>query len=146
MDWLVATPLALWIAVGGLFLAAEVASGSGWLLWPAGAAAITALVATAAPLSLAVQTGLFAVLTILTTLAGRHFFPRAPRRGDINDTSSRLTGSEGVVVQSFHGGAGRVLVDGKEWAARLEGESNPAPGSKIVVTDVGGAQLKVRPV
>ena len=146
MDWLIATPLALWIAVGGLFLAMEVATGSGWLLWPAGAAAITALVASAMPLSLAVQTGLFAVLTIVTTLAGRQFFPRRSHRGDINDTHARLAGSEGVVVQSFHGGNGRVLVDGKEWAARLDGESNPAPGAKIVVTAVGGAQLKVRAV
>jgi membrane protein implicated in regulation of membrane protease activity len=37
-----------------------------------------------------------------------------------------------------------VLVDGKEWAARLDGESIPAPGTKVVVTKVGGAQLLVR--
>ena len=146
MDWLTSSPLALWLAIGGVLLSAEVASGSGWLLWPAGAAAVTALLAAATPLSLSLQTGLFAVLTIVTTLAGRHFFPRRRPRGDINDTSARLAGSEGVVVQGFHGGAGRVLVDGKEWAARLDGESNPGPGAKIIVTHVGGAQLMVRPI
>ena len=144
MDWVTYNPLALWLAVGGLLLAAEVATGSGWLLWPAGAAVVTALIAVALPLSLPVLAGIFAALTIITTLAGRRFFPHAVTGGDINDTLARLTGSEGVVTQPFHNGSGRVLVDGKEWAAKLdEGVSLPR-GSKIIVTGVGGAQLQVR--
>jgi inner membrane protein len=143
MEWLIATPLALWLAVGGVLLAAEVASGSGWLLWPAGSAAVIAVVAALLPLSLPVQIGAFAVLTIVTTLAGRRFFPRAAA-GDINDTLARLAGSEGIVTQPFHGGSGRVLVDGKEWAAVLDGAAMPAPGAKVIVTAVGGAQLRVR--
>jgi len=143
MEWLLATPLALWLAIGGLLLAAEVSSGSGWLLWPAGSAAVIAVVAALMPLSLPVQIGAFAVLTIITTLAGRHFFPRAAP-GDINDTWARLAGSEGVVTQPFHGGSGRVLVDGKEWAAVLDGAATLGAGAKVIVTQVGGAQLRVR--
>jgi membrane protein implicated in regulation of membrane protease activity len=144
MDWLLATPLALWLAVGGLLLAAEVASGSGWLLWPAGAAALTAAVAALMPLSLPLQAGLFAVLTIVATLTGRHFFPRRAPGHDINDTLARLADSEGVVTQSFQSGSGRVLVDGKEWAAKLDGGATLASGAKVIVTAVGGAQLHVR--
>jgi membrane protein implicated in regulation of membrane protease activity len=114
-------------------------------LWPAGAAAVTAVIAALMPLSLASQAVLFAVLTIVTTLAGRRFFPRALHRADINDTLARLAGSEGVVTQPFRDGAGRVLVDGKEWAAKSESDAALASGAKIVVTAVGGAQLKVRP-
>ena len=144
MDWVSYNPLALWLAVGGLLLAAEVATGSGWLLWPAGAAVVTVLIAVALPLSLPVLAGIFAVLTIVTTLAGRRFFPHAVTGGDINDTLSRLAGSDGVVTHPFHNGAGRVLVDGKEWAAMLDGGGALPRGSKVVVTGVGGAQLRVR--
>lgn len=144
MDWASYNPLALWLAVGGLLLAAEVATGSGWLLWPAGAAVVTALIAVGLPLSLPVLIGIFAVLTIVTTLAGRRFFPHAATGSDINDTLSRLEGSEGVVTQPFHNGAGRVLVDGKEWAAKLDGGETLPRGSKVTVTGVGGAQLQVR--
>jgi membrane protein implicated in regulation of membrane protease activity len=66
--------------------------------------------------------------------------------GDINDTTGRLRGHEGVVAEDFASGMGRVLVDGKEWAAELEGGGALGRGAKIVVTAVGGAQLTVRAV
>jgi membrane protein implicated in regulation of membrane protease activity len=91
------------------------------------------------------QAAVFAVLTIVTTLAGRRFLPlQANPGGDINDTLTRLTGSEGVVAQSFQAGLGRVLVDGKEWAAELDGGGTLASGAKVIVTDVGGARLRVK--
>ena len=90
------------------------------------------------------QAALFAVLTIVTTLAGRRFFPALRRDEDINDTR-RLAGSEGVAAAEFQGGAGRVFVDGKEWAAELQGPASLASGMKIVVVGVRGAGLTVRP-
>lgn len=145
MEWLPQHPFALWIAVGALLLAAEVASGSGWLLWPAGAAAVTAILALGMPLDLPVQAMIFAALTIVTTLAGRRFFPRRPHGRDINDTRARLTGLAGVAAGDFQAGRGRVFVDGKEWAAELEGAGSLATGARIVVVAVHGAHLTVRP-
>ena len=145
MEWLPLHPFALWIAVGGLLLAAEVGTGTGWLLWPAGAAAVTAILALGMPLDLPVQAMIFAVLTIVTTLAGRRFFPHRPHGRDINDTRSRLTGLAGVAAGDFQEGRGRVFVDGKEWAAELEGAASLAAGMKIMVVAVHGAHLTVRP-
>ena len=144
MDWLPQHPFALWIAVGGLLLAVEVATGSGWLLWPAGSAAVTALLALTLPLDLPMQAVIFATLTILSTLAGRRFFPRRPMTADINDTRARLAGLAGTAAGDFREGRGRVFVDGKEWAAELQGAAALARGNKIVVTDVHGARLTVR--
>lgn len=144
MDWLPQHPFALWIAVGGVLLAVEVGTGSGWLLWPAGAAAVTALLTLGVPLSLPVQAVVFAVLTIVTTLVGRHFFPRRPMGADINDTSTRLAGAAGVAAGDFQHGHGRVFVDGKEWAAELEGAGALATGARIVVVGVQGARLTVK--
>ena len=39
-----AHPFWAWMAIGGVFLIAELMTGSGWLLWPAGAAADVARV------------------------------------------------------------------------------------------------------
>lgn len=147
MDWLLQNPLALWMVIGAVLLALEVGTGTGWLLWPAGSAALTGVAALALHLDLPMQLVAFAILTIATTLAGRRFFPRAENAagGDINDTTSRLTGTEGVAAESFQAGRGRVFVDGKEWAAELEGGGALASGARVVVTGVGGSRLMVRP-
>ena len=145
MEWLPQHPFALWIAVGALLLAAEVGTGSGWLLWPAGAAAVTAILALGLPLNLPVQAVIFAVLTIVTTLAGRRFFPHRPAGRDINDTRARLAGQDGLAASDFQAGRGRVFVDGKEWAAELDGTGSLAAGARVVVIAVHGAHLTVRP-
>jgi membrane protein implicated in regulation of membrane protease activity len=144
MDWLLQHPFALWLAVGGVLLAVEVATGSGWLLWPAASAAVMGLLGLVWHFDLNMQLVIFAILTIVTTLAGRHFFPRAMAGGDINDTRSRLAGLDGVAAGDFHGGRGRVFVDGKEWAAELEGSSALASGMKVIVVSVKGACLTVK--
>jgi len=145
MDWLLQHPFALWIAAGGVLLAVEVGTGSGWLLWPAGSAAVTAFLTLVLPLSPSMQAVIFAILTIVTTLVGRRFFPRGPLTGDINDTRTRLAGVAGVAAGDFREGHGRVFVDGKEWAAELEGAGALTSGMKIVVVGVQGARLTVRP-
>jgi len=91
------------------------------------------------------QLVIFAILTIVTTLAGRHFFPRAVLGGDINDTRARMAGLDGVAAGDFQGGQGRVFVDGKEWAAQLEGSGSLSSGMKVVVVSVSGSRLTVRP-
>ncbi len=144
MDWLLQHPFALWLAIGAALLAVEVASGSGWLLWPAACAALMGAGSLAYHFDLTMQLVIFALLTIVTTLAGRRFFPWAVLGGDINDTRSRLAGQEGVVAENFRDGRGRVFVDGKEWAAKLEGGSVLASGAKVTVVGVGGSRLTVR--
>lgn len=145
MDWLVVHPFALWLAIGVVLLAIEVATGSGWLLWPAGSAAVLSLVGLVFHFDINIQLVIFAVLTIITTLAGRRFFPHAGLGGDINDTRTRLAGLNGVVAEDFHAGHGRVFVDGKEWAADLEGGAALTSGMQVTVVAVSGARLTVRP-
>jgi hypothetical protein len=141
-----AHPFWLWIALGGVFLISELLTGSGWLLWPAGAAAATG-VATIIwpPLSWPMQIVIFAVVAIVATFLGRRFLPPASRKGDINDPAPRLVGCQGEAAAAFQSGAGRVFVDGKEWAAELEGGGDLAAHTQVIVTDIlGGARLKVK--
>src|SRR5689334_13230107 len=145
MDWLLQHPFALWLAIGAVLLAVEVGTASGWLLWPAASAAVMGLLGLGWHFEFNMQLVVFAILTIVTTLAGRHFFPRTIGGGDINDTRSRLAGLDGIAAGDFREGRGRVFVDGKEWAAELEGAASLASGMKVIVVGVKGACLTVKP-
>jgi membrane protein implicated in regulation of membrane protease activity len=139
----------LWIALGAGLLAIEAVTGSGWLLWPAASAAVVALLARFAGLSLEAAVLTFAVLTIVTTLLARRFLPHSLfHRGsrDINDNVARLLGHHGRAVAAFKNRAGRVFIDGKEWAAELDEDEVLEAGAQVEVTGVAGAALKVRGV
>jgi membrane protein implicated in regulation of membrane protease activity len=150
MDWIanlyVDEPFWVWAGLGAGLLAIEVVTGSGWLLWAAASAAATgAAVALLGP-SLPAAIGLFAVLTLVSTLLARRYVPRAIRQdgGDINDNVARLVGHHGSAVQAFRGRSGRVFIDGKEWAAELDDGEALEAGASVRVTGVHGARLKVR--
>jgi membrane protein implicated in regulation of membrane protease activity len=140
-------PALVWLGAGAVLLGVEILSGSGWLLWAAASAGLTAaVVAASGDLSLTAALGGFALLTIASTLLARRYLPRsAATSGDINDNAARLVGHHGRAVAGFDGGAGRVFIDGKEWAALVDGDAAPAAGAQVLVTGVAGARLKVRP-
>src|SRR5690348_12109785 len=123
MDLILQHPFWTWVAIGGTFLIGELLSGSGWLLWPAGAAAVTAIVAQFARIGWFWEIVLFAVVSVILTYVGRRFLrpPVKDDERDINDPTPRLVGREGEAASAFLGGKGRVFVDGKEWAAELDG-------------------------
>ena len=142
-----AHPFWTWIAIGAIFLIAELFSGSGWLLWPAGAAAVVAIVTRFADFGPG-NIVLFVVVAIIATYLGRRYLPPAGKGAahDINDPTPRLVGRQGETVSPFKAGLGRVFVDGKEWAAELEGGGDLPASAKVEVTGiVGGARLKVKP-
>jgi len=144
-DLYIAHPAWIWAAVAAALLAVEVAAGSGWLLWPAASAGVVAIIEGFRETPLAAAVLIFAVLTIVSTLTARRYVPRRPSdAGDINDNIARLIGHEGRVVAAFQAGAGRVFIDGKEWAAELEGGEALESGARVTVSGVAGARLKVR--
>jgi membrane protein implicated in regulation of membrane protease activity len=138
-------PLWLWLVIAAGLLAVEVATGTGWLLWATGAAAVVGLASLALRMSFAVELIVFAVLTIAGALLAKRFFPRlGAAEPDINDNVARIVGRRGDAASAFRGGAGRVRIDGKEWAAELQGRKTLTAGSPVEVTGVEGARLTVR--
>ena len=139
-------PFRVRLAIGAIIQVIELSTGSGWLLWPAGSAAVVAVTCLFAPMHPPAQAALFAVCTVVSTYLGRRFMPRGPSPlPDINDQTDRLIGHRGEACGAFAGGEGRVFVDGKEWAAELEGGGGLPAGAKVEVAAVlGGARLQVR--
>ena len=140
-----ANPFWTWVAIGGVFLIGELMTGSGWLLWPAGAAAVVAVVTQLTGLIWPEEIVLFVVTAVVFTYLGRRFLRPAPKgERDINALAPRLIGREGETCGAFEAGLGRVFVDGKEWAAELDGGGDLAAKSKVKVLEIlGGARLKV---
>lgn len=139
-------PFWTWMGLAAVLLAVEVATGSGYLLWPSASAAVTGLLAGLG-LGPAAELLVFAVLTIASTLIARRYLPRPfrPKGPDINDPAHRIVGHEGQAAGAFTAGRGRVFVDGKEWAAELEGGQDLPAGAGVTVTAVvSGARLKVK--
>jgi inner membrane protein len=142
-------PFWTWLGVGAALLALETATGSGYLLWPAVAAAVVALTTLGVHLGLPLEALAFAVLTIGLTVLARLYWPPHPRvtHPTLNDRGMRLVGLVGETVGDFSAGQGRVFVDGAEWTAELEeaGAARPAAGARVKVVEVvDGGRLRVR--
>ena len=146
IDLYAAQPFWLWLAIGALLLAVEAAASTEWLLWPAVSAGIVAVVtALGLSLGLAGEVGLFAALTLASTLLSRRLVQRInpDDQPDINDRDRRLIGQKATVVEPFVDGRGRVFVSGAEWSAELDGDA-PAIAGSVVVTAVGSGRLTVK--
>ncbi|MCA3720657.1 NfeD family protein [Phenylobacterium sp.] len=146
IELLAAQPFWFWGGLAVALLAIEAATGTGWLLWPSASAGAVALLALVLDPGWTGQAVFFAVLTLVTTFGARRYFPRggAAAYGDINDTSTRLVGQAARTVDAFHKGEGRIALDGKEWAAHLEGGGSLAAGAEVEVIGVRGSILEVR--
>lgn len=145
-DLYAAQPFWLWLAIGALLLAVEAAASTEWLLWPAAAAGLVAVVtALGLHMGFVGELGLFAGLTVASTLLSRRLVQRVnpSEQPDINDRDIRLVGQRARVVEAFVDGRGRVFVSGAEWAASIEG-SGPPVGDSVIVESAAGPSLKVR--
>jgi membrane protein implicated in regulation of membrane protease activity len=148
LDIYASQPFWIWLAIGVLLLAVEAALSTEWLLWPAVAAGVVAvLTALGLDIGFAGEVGLFAILTVVATLFSRRLIQRVnpDDKPDVNDREARLIGQRARVVEPFVDGRGRVFVSGAEWAAEIDGEGPPVGDSVIVEASLGSG-LKVRAV
>jgi len=141
-------PFWAWAALVAALLGSETLNGSGWLLWPAACAAVMAVLSMVFPFDPLQAMGLFAAITIASTYLGRRFIPQLAGHDDrdINDAAGRLIGHHGKTVGAFSGRAGRVFIDGKEWAAMSDSDLDLPAGTAVEVTGLDGARLKVKAV
>ncbi len=133
-----------WLVLGLLLLTAEMATGTTYLLWPAVAAFITAILAFVGVGNWIVEMGVFAVLVICLTWLGRPMVQRWRNEGaatGLNERSAALVGGTGVVA-NFANGVGSVRVQDTVW--RAVSEDALTPGEPVVIAGVDGATLKVK--
>jgi hypothetical protein len=139
-------PAWLWLIGGVVLLTAEVIAPGFFLTFIGVAGIATGLLSLLLHLPLALQLGVFALLTFLAVrVGGRHFYAsRYDYSSDpyLNDRARRLLGRIVVVVQPVDSNGGRVRVGDSEWSAR----GGPAAvGDRVRIVDVEGNCLKVEP-
>ena len=123
---------------GVLGVAGGVALATGTALAIGASGGAVALV-IGAVLAASVVTGLWLAIATRKGLAVRRLRASSGREG--------LSGRTGV-VRRWNGGDGQVFVDGALWRARrwdLEGEPELQPGDPVVIEQVSGLTLTVRP-
>jgi membrane protein implicated in regulation of membrane protease activity len=135
-------PLWLWAGLGLVLAVAELLLPGYFLIWLAGAALLTALLAGLTGAGVAFQVVVFAVLALALVLAARRWIARerAAPRTTINDRAAQVIGAVVVVTQALEGGEGRVALGDGEWLAR--GEDAPV-GARRKVVGVEGTRLVV---
>ncbi len=135
-----------WLVVALAFLAAELMTGSTFLLWPAAAAVLAALAAWLLPDASAADWVAFGAASIVLTLMG----PRYVRgrwlnpRGDdtLNDRAREMVGATGEAADAFVNGLGAVKLGDTVW--RATASETIAAGDRVEVVSVSGATVAVR--
>ncbi len=133
-----------WLVFGLILLIAEMASGTTYLLWPAVAAFLTALISLAGVTTWVADVAIFAVLVIALTAFGRPIVQRWREQNNaegLNDRSKMLIGTRGVITV-FANGTGSVKIADTVW--RVLSDEALQPGQTVVIDSVDGATLKVR--
>lgn len=134
-----------WLALGLVLAVAEMAIPGVFLIWMAGAALVTGLVAWTVPIGVPVQIGMFATLSIVAVFAGRRYIAAHPVVGVdplMNDRGAQAVGETVVVTQAIEGGQGRVRLGDSEWLAK--GADAPV-GTRLRVAAHDGVVLVVEP-
>jgi membrane protein implicated in regulation of membrane protease activity len=114
-------PHYVWLAIGLALAAAEMAVPGVFLIWLAGAAIITGLIAWVAPVGLPLQIVIFAALAIIAVFAGRRYLRANPVQSAdpmLNDRGGQLVGQQVIVTHAIDGGTGRVKHGDTEWLAK----------------------------
>ncbi len=144
-DIYAAQPFWIWLALAVTLLAVEAAFTTEWLLWPAAAAGLVALI-TALGLDFgpAFEVAVFSVVTVILTLFARRFVQKVnpAAEPDINARDVRFVGQQARVVEPFVNGQGRVFISGAEWQAEIAA-GEPPVGAFVTVTAAEGSVLKV---
>jgi len=169
LDLYVQNPFWIWLGVGAVFVALDIASGAGKLIWPGVAAAALAFINLAeVRLGFEIEAALFIVVSMLGVALASGIHLRRPQASPdetlkterrlapqpspetltqaSQDRTGRLIGRIGRTTGEFANGVGRVWIDGTEWGAEIDagGEALPAEAPVRVMGVTGGVRLQVR--
>jgi len=133
-----------WLVLGVVLLILEVFAPTVFFMWLAIAAGIVGLVLALFPdLGWQMQLVLFAVLSVISVVAGRSWFTRHPIKTDqptLNRRGEQYIGRVFTLDEPVVNGTGKIRVDDTTW--KINGADCVA-GTRVRVTGVNGTVLLV---
>ncbi len=136
----------VWLALFILLLIIEIATMGLTTIWFAGGA-LAAFIAGLLGCGLAVQIGLFLVVSILLFVFTRPVAVKYFNKDRQKTNADRLVGQEALVTEAIDTlqAQGTVVVNGQEWSAKTnETDGKIAKGSVVVIDEIQGVKLVVR--
>lgn len=109
-----------WLVIGVALCAAEMIVPGVFLMWLGIAALLTGVATFLLPIGIAMQLGLFALLSLGCVFFGRRWSGSNVIPSEdplLNDRLGRMIGQTVVVVAAMEDGEGRVRVGDSEWPA-----------------------------
>jgi membrane protein implicated in regulation of membrane protease activity len=147
MDWFnELQPHWIWMAIGLFLAAAEMAVPGVFLIWLAGAAIVTGVLAWVVPIGVPLQIVIFGLLAIISVFAGKRYLrsnPIEPVDPKMNRRGERLVGEVARVTEAIEAGQGRVHHGDSEWIAR---GPDAEEGDRVRIVGSEGAVLLVEPL
>lgn len=140
-----------WVAFALALGALEMATFSFFLIWPALAALITAVMLVASPeMSSSAQISVFALASIALTVAGRFLYKKYGDGGGaedeiLNKRGARFVGRSADVLE-FANGEGFIEIEGMRWRAIWPAGQSSKTGQSVRVTRANGLILNVEPI
>lgn len=136
----------VWLALFILLLIIEIATMGLTTIWFAGGA-LAAFIVGLLGCGLAVQIGLFLVISVLLFVFTRPIAVKYFNLDRQKTNADRLTGQEALVTEAIDTlqAQGTVVVNGQEWSAKTnETDGKIAKGSVVVIDEIQGVKLVVR--
>lgn len=140
----------VWGAIGLILLAAEMATGTFYVLWFGIAALIVAILAWLMPeISISMQLILFAIISIGTLFIWRTYYRKIETHSRVGQAQGEEIGRIGTIIESVSASQnGRIqfaqgVMGSREWVA-VANESIEV-GRQAVVVAVEGNALRVIP-
>lgn len=140
-----ADPHWFWLSIGLGLAVLEMLMPGFFLIWLAGAAIVTGLVAWVVPIGFVGQVALFAVLAIGAVFAARRYMKDNPIESSdplLNQRGARYVGQVLTLVTAIEDGRGRAKVADGEWPVQ---GPDAAAGTKVRVVSADGGTLVVEP-
>ena len=140
----------VWAAIGFILLAAEMATGTFYVLWFGIAALIVAVLTWLMPeISISMQLILFAIISISTLFIWRTYYRKIETHSRVGQAQGEEIGRIGSIIEPVSATQnGRIqfaqgVMGSREWVA-IASETIPT-GTQAVVVAVEGNALRVIP-
>lgn len=132
-----------WLSIGAALGVLEMLLPGFFLMWLAGAAIVTGLIAWILPLPFALEVVIFAALSVGAVLWARRFMRENPIESAdplLNQRGARYVGEVVTLVTAIQDGRGRAKIGDGEWPVR---GPDAAAGAKVRVVSAEGGALVV---
>ena len=141
--WLLPLSPWTWLVAAALLAGLEIIAPGAFMIWLAGAAAVSAGIAALFAPPWAAQLMIFVGLAVASVLIGREWLRRRPpatQEPGLNRRGERILGSLVTVVEPLVAGIGRVQLGDSPWPAR---GPDLAAGSRARIVGIEGNTLVI---